>query len=36
MSSLFKSVTIAYRNRQGKKCKKGEPGARKKRIVSKA
>ncbi|HYT92984.1 MAG TPA: hypothetical protein VEL76_29975 [Gemmataceae bacterium] len=35
MSSLFRSVTIAYRDSGGKKCKKSDPGARKIRIVSK-
>ncbi len=34
MPSLFKSVTITYRDRKGKKCNKGDPGARKVRIKS--
>ncbi len=35
MSSLFRSVTITYRDKQGKKCQKGTPGARKVRLRSK-
>jgi integrase len=35
MPSLFKSTTVVYRDRKGKKCDKGDPGARKVRIVSK-
>jgi integrase len=35
MPSLFKSRTVAYRDPGGKKCKRGDPGARKVVIVSK-
>jgi integrase len=35
MPSLFKSRTVAYRDPGGKKCQKGDPGARKVVIVSK-
>jgi integrase len=35
MPSLFKSTTVAYRDRSGKRCHKGDLGARKVKIVSK-
>jgi hypothetical protein len=35
MPSLFRSRTVAYRDSGGKKCKRGDPGARKVVIVSK-
>jgi hypothetical protein len=35
MASVFKSVTVAYRDADGHKCPKGAPGARKVRIKSK-